>query len=87
MRYIVKLWDKTSFKVPESAGKQIMDAKMAGIKTIKVGDAMYETKAIAMVEPIKEEPKNLLPERSEDPVKKETLSRVKKEISERFKWN
>jgi hypothetical protein len=31
--------------------------------------------------------KNLLPEHVPDPVKKETLERMKKEMSERFNWN
>jgi len=76
MKYLVKMWDKTSFKTSEVAGKQIMEAKMAGIKVIKVGDAMYETKAIAMIQPIKEEPDNLLPEGVVNPVKPETKARL-----------
>jgi|TARA_Y100000296_G_scaffold29578_1_gene34415 hypothetical protein len=88
MKYLIKFWDKKSLVVSEKVGEQVKNAKENGTGCIRIDQALYEVKAISYIEPIKEKmEKNLLPEHVPDPVKKETLERMKKEMSERFNWN
>ncbi len=87
MKYLLKFWDKKKLTVCEEDGEKVKLAKENKIECVRIAGGIYETKAISYVEPIKENKVPLLPERTEDPVKKATLDRVKKEIAERFNWN
>lgn len=87
MKYLVKFWDKHEKIVSEKAGNQIKLAKEKNIERIKIGDALYETKAISYIEPIKiEVPKPLQLQAPSNTVKKETIERLKKEMAARFNW-
>lgn len=87
MKYLVKFWDKHELVVSDKAGEQIKIAKQKKIECIKIGEALYEMKAISYIEPVKEQlEENLLPERVENPVKKETLEKINREIAEKFNW-
>ena len=86
MKYLIKFWDGHSIRVSKKVGEQIKIAKVNKIDCIKIGEAVYDIKAISYIEPIKEEPTNLLPEKTGNPVQKETLDRMKRQLSEKFNW-
>ena len=86
MKYLLKFWDKKQMIVSAEDGEKVMYAKEKKIDCVRINGGVYETKAISYIEPIKEDQKNLLPEKIHDPVKKETLDKMKKKLSEKFNW-
>lgn len=87
MNYLLKFWDGHELVVSEKVGEQIKMAKEKSIGIVKINEAMYETKAISYIEPMRDKgtPTPLL-EAPPNPVKKETIERLKKEMAERFGW-
>lgn len=95
MKYLVKFWDKHEMIVSEKIGKQIQLAKEGKDKNgnsiivdrIYIGESQYELKAISYVEALKPERYQPLQlQAPNNPVKKETLERLKKEMAARFNW-
>ena len=88
MRYLIKFWDKHHLIVSDKVATQIKIAKEKKIECIKIENALYEMKSISYIEPLTEQQNdNLLPEKIESPVKKETLEKIKKELANKFNWN
>ncbi len=88
MRYLIKFWDKHHLIVSDKVATQIKIAKEKKIECIKIENALYEMKSISYIEPLTEQQNdNLLPEKIESPVKKETLEKIKKELVNKFNWN
>lgn len=87
MKYLIKFWDKHELVVSEKIGEQLQLAKLKKIECVKIDNALYELKAISYIEPIKEtQTHNLLPERITNPVRKETIERVTRELVKKFSW-
>ena len=88
MKYLLKFWDKKELVVSSSVGEQVKTAKLKGVKNIVIGSALYEVTAISYIEPIKQDKDELvqLPAAPQDPVKKETLKRMQRELADKFGW-
>ena len=86
MKYLIKFWDKKELVVSEAVGEQVKQAKLLDIGAISIDNALYETKAISYIEPLKENKTPALPEPSGPAVSKETLDKMKKELAEKFGW-
>jgi len=59
MQYLLKFWDKKEMSVSDEIGEKVKYAKENKIECVRIGDGIYETKAISYVEPIKGEIVNL----------------------------
>jgi len=91
MTYLVKFWDKHKLTVSDKVGEQIVEAKNSKVDCIRIGDSIYETRAISYVERIspsrgKGVDGNLPALPPASPVRKETLEKMKGEMAERFGW-
>lgn len=86
MKYIIKFFDGKSIIVDEMNGKKFIEAKLRKITNLYNG-CPYDDKSIAYIEEFKDkQEENLLPKRLENPVKKETLIKLKKELTKKFNW-
>ena len=86
--YTVTFFDKSFVAVTATQAKAVMETMNAGIKNIQINGNMYAVSSISKVEKNKDEiaggynsqqltaPENL--------VKKETIERMKKELSNKF---
>jgi len=89
--YTITFFDKSFVAVDETVAKGAIHAMNTGIKNIQIGGNMYAVSGISKIEKNKDQiagpDKDYVQiEGPDNPVRKETLERMKKELAEKFGW-
>jgi len=85
--YLITFFDRTTKKINDSSATKIIKAKSSNTGTVTMMGGIYDLKSIAKIEPIIEEKKYLPYKIEKNKVKKETIERITKELSQKYNWN
>lgn len=83
--YLITLFDRKTLKVGKDLGEKVSIAKASG-KSLTFGfnGGVYDIRSVSRVEPLTREKFAALPAAASKPVSKETLLRVRAEVSNKF---